>query len=230
IYGLNESSTVTMVIGADVTYPDKRDSLSPSVAAVVASMDCGATKYRALLCPQPPWTEFITDLFTRTKGAQPGGLIRDGVADLEFNKLLDTEVASIYKACEDGKLQLGTLVENDVCHSSIPDFYLCSAKATQGALQGHAKPNRHVVLQNDNDFTEDQLHEITYSLCHVYAGCDTSVSLVTPVYYSRLAATRGRELLEGYMADIDSSTSVTVEQARVLLDLPPKIANTMFFL
>ncbi|GJZ86314.1 putative ribonuclease H-like domain-containing protein [Tanacetum coccineum] len=30
---------------------------------VVASMDCSATKYKALLCPQPAWTESITDLF-----------------------------------------------------------------------------------------------------------------------------------------------------------------------
>ncbi|PWA43934.1 protein argonaute 5 [Artemisia annua] len=95
---------------------------------------------------------------------------------------------------------------------------------------GHAKLNRHVVLWNDNDLTADQLQEITYSLCHVYARCNTSVSLVTPVYYSHLAAARGREYLEGYMADIDSSTSVTVKQARALLDLPPNIANTMFFL
>ncbi|GJT83412.1 serine/arginine-rich splicing factor RS2Z33-like protein isoform X1 [Tanacetum coccineum] len=70
-----------------------------------------------------------------------------------------------------------TLVENDVCHSSMPDFYLCSAKATQG----HAKPNRHIVLQSDNDFMADQLHEITY---------------ITLVYYSHRVAAKGREHLE----------------------------------
>ncbi|GJS57608.1 hypothetical protein Tco_0652392 [Tanacetum coccineum] len=47
---------------------------------VVASMDCGATKYKALLCPQPAWTESITDLFfpsTTTGAAWRQGMLLD---------------------------------------------------------------------------------------------------------------------------------------------------------
>nr|GEV78099.1 argonaute-like protein [Tanacetum cinerariifolium] len=78
-------------------------------------------------------------------------------------RLLETEVTSIYEACsswgdnyhqkvtcvviqkrhhtcfssmdtEDGKVQLGSVVESDVCHTRMPDFYLCSAEVNYQKL------------------------------------------------------------------------------------------------
>lgn len=116
---------VTIIFGADVTHPQPGEDSSPSIAAVVASMDWPqVTKYRGLVSAQAHREEIISDLYTVTedpnKGIVHGGMIReqliafrratgrkpdrilfyrDGVSEGQFSQVLLREVDAIRKAC-----------------------------------------------------------------------------------------------------------------------------------
>ncbi|KAI9194708.1 hypothetical protein LWI28_008483 [Acer negundo] len=119
------SDSPTIIIGADVTHPQPGEDSSPSIAAVVASMDWPeVTKYRGLVSAQTHRDEIIKDLYTSTQDAQRGvvhgGMIRDllrafrmstghkphkiifyrdGVSEGQFNQVLLHEVEAIRQAC-----------------------------------------------------------------------------------------------------------------------------------
>ncbi|VAH95688.1 unnamed protein product [Triticum turgidum subsp. durum] len=123
----------TIVFGADVTHPAAGEDASPSIAAVVASMDWPeVTKYKCLVSSQGHREEIIADLYTETKDPQKGlvggGMIRelllsfyratgckphriifyrDGVSDGQFSQVLLYEMDAIRKAC--ATLQAGYL-------------------------------------------------------------------------------------------------------------------------
>ncbi|KAL3518467.1 hypothetical protein ACH5RR_021056 [Cinchona calisaya] len=115
----------TIIFGADVTHPQPGEDSSPSIAAVVASMDWPeATKYRGLVSAQRHREEIIQDLYNiygdQKKGMVHGGMIRelllafrrstnrkperiifyrDGVSEGQFNQVLLEEMDAIRKAC-----------------------------------------------------------------------------------------------------------------------------------
>ncbi|XBH82567.1 hypothetical protein VPH35_071191 [Triticum aestivum] len=123
----------TIVFGADVTHPAAGEDASPSIAAVVASMDWPeVTKYKCLVSSQGPREEIIADLYTETmdpqRGRVGGGMIRelllsfyratgckphriifyiDGVSEGQFSQVLLYEMDAIRKAC--ATLQAGYL-------------------------------------------------------------------------------------------------------------------------
>ncbi|KAG0548151.1 hypothetical protein BDA96_01G142000 [Sorghum bicolor] len=130
----------TIIFGADVTHPAPGEDASPSIAAVVASMDWPeVSKYRCLVSSQGHREEIIADLFTQVKDPQKGllhgGMIRellvsfyrangsrkpsriifyrDGVSEGQFSQVLLYEVDAIRKACaslEEGYLPPVTFV------------------------------------------------------------------------------------------------------------------------
>lgn len=84
-----------------------------------------------------------------------------------------------------GNLHPGLVIDSEVVHSTYVDFYLQS----QGGLKGTSRPGHYVVLKNDAGLTVDQLQELSFALCHVYAAATRSVSIPAPVYYAdRLCA------------------------------------------
>lgn len=119
------SDRPTIIFGADVTHPQPGEDSSPSIAAVVASMDWPqVTKYRALVSAQPHREEIIQDLYHKRedpkKGVIHGGMIRellvsfykatrmkphriifyrDGVSEGQFSQVLLHEMEAIRKAC-----------------------------------------------------------------------------------------------------------------------------------
>ncbi|KAJ0982366.1 hypothetical protein J5N97_010621 [Dioscorea zingiberensis] len=129
----------TIIFGADVTHPSPGEDASPSIAAVVASMDWPeVTKYRALVSAQEHRQEMIKDLFTESQNPDGvtifGGMIRehlrafrratnqiphriifyrDGVSEGQFSHVLLYEMDAIRKACaslQDGYLPPVTFV------------------------------------------------------------------------------------------------------------------------
>ncbi|KAI5388901.1 protein argonaute 5 [Lathyrus oleraceus] len=129
----------TIIFGADVTHPQPGEDLSPSIAAVVASMDWPwVTRYRGIVSAQVHREEIIQDLFKviedPQKGNRPAGMIRellvaffkstgckpkriifyrDGVSEGQFSQVLLYEMDAIRKACvsiEDGYLPKVTFV------------------------------------------------------------------------------------------------------------------------
>uniref|UniRef100_A0A5B6ZD42 Protein argonaute 5 n=1 Tax=Davidia involucrata TaxID=16924 RepID=A0A5B6ZD42_DAVIN len=111
----------TIIFGADVTHPQPGEDSSPSIAAVVASMDWPeVTKYRGLVSAQPHREEIIQDLYKLNQDHSHGGIIRelliafrrstghkphriifyrDGVSEGQFNQVLLYEMDAIRRAC-----------------------------------------------------------------------------------------------------------------------------------
>ncbi|KAH9738150.1 protein argonaute MEL1 [Citrus sinensis] len=95
----------TIIFGADVSHPQPGEDSSPSIAAVVASMDWPAvTTYRGLVSAQQHREEIIQDLFKvqqdPTRGPVNAGMIRDGVSEGQFSHVLLSEMDAIRKACQ----------------------------------------------------------------------------------------------------------------------------------
>ncbi|GMP69181.1 hypothetical protein CsSME_00028532 [Camellia sinensis var. sinensis] len=115
----------TIIFGADVTHSQPGDDASPSIVAVVASMDWPeVTKYRGLVSAQGHKEEIIQDLYKTYQDPQRGtvhcGMIRelliafktstgqkphriifyrDSVSEGQFNQVLLHEMDAIRKAC-----------------------------------------------------------------------------------------------------------------------------------
>ncbi|XP_062211605.1 protein argonaute 7-like [Phragmites australis] len=101
-----------MFMGADVTHPHPLDDWSPSVAAVVASMNWpSANKYISRMRSQTHRKEIIEHLdvmagelieeFLKEVGKLPSRIIvfRDGVSETQFYKVMKEELRAVHLAC-----------------------------------------------------------------------------------------------------------------------------------
>ncbi|PKY15738.1 Piwi-domain-containing protein [Rhizophagus irregularis] len=102
----------------------------------------------------------------------------------------------------------GTVVETDITHPFEFDFYLLS----HAGITGTSRPTHYQVLYDENGFDADGLQTLSYNLCHTYARCTRSVSLVPPVYYAHLAATRAK-FYSSYDFDTGETTFEAVKEA-----------------
>ncbi|XP_050237879.1 protein argonaute 7 [Mercurialis annua] len=109
---LLHSDEAVIFMGADVTHPHPLDDFSPSVAAVVGSMNWpAANKYVSRMRSQTHRQEIIQDLgamakelldeFFQEVGKLPKRIIffRDGVSETQFYKVLQVELQAIKEAC-----------------------------------------------------------------------------------------------------------------------------------
>lgn len=71
-------------------------------------------------------------------------------------------------------------------------------------LIGTSRPSHYTVIEDDNDFSANDLQKLTYYLCHTYVRCTKSISTPAPVAYAHLAAYRARQ---HYMSQIEESTT-----------------------
>lgn len=100
-----------IIFGADVTHPSPGDTKTPSIAAVVASLDPNASRYCATVRVQDHREEIINDLanmirelliqFYKKTKAKPRKIIfyRDGVSEGQFDQVLKYEVRAVQEAC-----------------------------------------------------------------------------------------------------------------------------------
>ncbi|XP_074274658.1 protein argonaute PNH1-like isoform X2 [Silene latifolia] len=128
---LTDKGEPTIIFGADVTHPSSREGSTPSIAAVVASMDWPeVTYYKGVVSTQGPGEEIITGLYTQyveDNKIKPFGMIRellksyyrlnnqqkpkriifyrDGVCETQFANVLLHEMKAIKLAC--ATLELG---------------------------------------------------------------------------------------------------------------------------
>ncbi|KAG6045228.1 hypothetical protein E4U39_002591 [Claviceps sp. Clav50 group G5] len=82
----------------------------------------------------------------------------------------------------------GTLVEREVTHPFMWDFYLSS----HVAIQGTARPVHYHVILDEMGLPVNDLQKMIYQQCYSYARSTTAVSLHPAVYYAHLAGARAR--------------------------------------
>uniref|UniRef100_A0ACD5UBX9 Uncharacterized protein n=1 Tax=Avena sativa TaxID=4498 RepID=A0ACD5UBX9_AVESA len=185
---------------------------------------------------------------------------RDGVSESQFSQVLLHEVDAIRKACmsldehylppitfvvvqkrhqtrlfpfattrdpEPKGILPGTVVDYGICDPWGFDFYLSSH-----ASEGSCRPTHYNVLFDENHFTPGALQSITYNLCYIYARCTRSVSIVAPVYYAHLAASRGRSY-QGNFGDGSSIRETTPsDELPEFLQVPKidgNVSEVMFY-
>ncbi|KRZ04635.1 Protein argonaute-2 [Trichinella zimbabwensis] len=149
-------------------------------------------------------------------------LYRDGVSEGQFYQVLQHELGAMREACimlergyqpgityvavqkrhhtrlfcaekrdmqgKSGNIPAGTAVDSGITHPQEFDFYLCS----HAGIQGTSRPSYYHVLWDDNNFSADEMQQLTYQLCHTYVRCTRSVSIPAPAYYAHLVAFRAR--------------------------------------
>lgn len=147
---------------------------------------------------------------------------RDGVSEGQFSQVLDFEVKDLKRAFQEANLTIprftvivatkrhrirffpkpgekgaadkndnpvpGLLVEHDATHMFHWDFFL----ASHVAIQGTARPVHYHVLLDEAGCNPNDLQKMIYHQCYQYVRSTTPVSLHPAVYYSHLAAARGR--------------------------------------
>ncbi|CAB4439380.1 unnamed protein product [Rhizophagus irregularis] len=165
---------------------------------------------------------------------------RNGVSKSQFMYVLESELAAIKYACQSleadyrptitfvviqkrhhtrffpiekknadksGNCLPGTVVDMDITHPFEFDFYLLS----HAGLHGTSRPTYYQVLYDENGFDANRLQTLSYNLCHTHVCCTRAVSLVPPVYYARLAATRARLYSFSFRnTDTESSEGVAI--------------------
>lgn len=213
----------------------------------------------------------LVNTFAKLNNVRPKKIVvfRDGVSDSQFDMVLNEELRDLkmtiyeehYKPTitlvvaqkrhhtrlfledqggdERRNISPGTVVDTVVVHRFEYDFYLCSH---YGQL-GTSKPTHYYVLSDDHNFTSDQLQKLIYQMCFTFARCTKPVSLVPPVYYADLVATRGRMFQEVMLemqpppstmssnslassASASSTASLDVE----FYKLHPELQDNMFFI
>ncbi|KAI9329730.1 Piwi domain-containing protein [Obelidium mucronatum] len=165
--------------------------------------------------------EHLLQFQQRAKGRLPDRVIffRDGVSEGQFGEVALQEVQNLKKAfrdighqikltflvvnkrhshrffCQDqregdrkGNVMAGTVIDSGITHPFEFDFFLNSHQG----LQGTSRAAHYHVLYDENNFTPDDLQEVCYRMCYLFARASRSVSIVPAVYYAHLMAYRAR--------------------------------------
>ncbi|KHJ87079.1 piwi domain protein [Oesophagostomum dentatum] len=84
----------------------------------------------------------------------------------------------------------GTVIDNTVVSPKLFDFYL----ASQIGAIGTTRPAHYTVVVDEWMLSADQIYEMCYKLCFLYARCRIPVSLPCPVYYAHLVCEKAKEV------------------------------------
>jgi eukaryotic translation initiation factor 2C len=92
-----------------------------------------------------------------------------------------------------GNVKPGLIVEREITHPYLFDFYLTS----HSSLQGTSRPCHYHVLFDENKFQVDEIQDFTNKLCYNFQRSTRAVSIPAPTYYAHCAAKRARSHLDG---------------------------------
>ncbi|CAG8560251.1 68_t:CDS:2 [Paraglomus occultum] len=92
-----------------------------------------------------------------------------------------------------GNVKPGLIVEREITHPYLFDFYLTS----HSSLQGTSRPCHYHVLFDENKFQVDEIQDFTNKLCYNFQRSTRAVSIPAPTYYAHCAAKRARSHLNG---------------------------------
>ncbi|XP_065345173.1 protein argonaute-2-like [Cloeon dipterum] len=186
---------------------------------------------------------------------------RDGVGDSQFETVLRAELSAIQRAvemvglkpnitflvvqkrhhtrffpnCEErnsmadknGNVPAGFVVDTTITHPRDMDFYLVSHQS----ILGTSRPTKYKMLYDDANMNEDEVQQLTFYLCHLYARCNRSVSYPAPTYYAHHAATRAKEYYTELTINVNDENALKRESVK-LNDLMSSftVKHPMFFM
>ena len=87
-----------------------------------------------------------------------------------------------------GNSKPGLIVEREVTHPFLFDFYLNS----HVAIQGTARPVHYYVILDEAQCPVNELQRMIYHQCYSYVRSTTPVSIHPAIYYAHLAGSRAR--------------------------------------
>ncbi|KAI3763986.1 hypothetical protein L2E82_13984 [Cichorium intybus] len=169
-----------MFIGADVNHPAPSNDSSPSVAAVVGSVNTAATRYAARVSPQKHRKEEIVNFgslcvdlvntYYTVNGVKPDKIIvfRDGVSDGQFDMVLNKEMVDMKKA-----------LYTDSYRPAIT-FVVAQKRHTTRLFLNNGNEVGNVPPGTVVDTTIVQPFEFDFYLCSHFGGMGTS----KPTHYS----------------------------------------------
>lgn len=97
-----------------------------------------------------------------------------------------------YEKVQYANVSSGTVVDNGIVDPQYKMFYL---KSHPGKL-GTAKSSKYVILENEQNWSVDQLQRLCYHLCYNSIRTRNSNAIPTPIRYADLCAHRGKLHLE----------------------------------
>ncbi|KAL7605763.1 hypothetical protein Lser_V15G15279 [Lactuca serriola] len=169
-----------MFIGADVNHPAPSNESSPSVAAVVGSVNPTATRYAARVSPQTHRKEEIVNFgslcvdlvntYYNINGTKPNKIIvfRDGVSDGQFDMVLNKEMVDMKKALYDKS------------YRPAITFVIAQKRHTTRLFLNNGNEVGNVPPGTVVDTTIVQPFEFDFYLCSHFGGMGTS----KPCHYS----------------------------------------------
>ncbi|KAM7259840.1 hypothetical protein ACFE04_015581 [Oxalis oulophora] len=238
-----------MFIGVDVNHPGSGNNTSPSVAAVVATMNWPAiNRYAARIWPQDHRTENISkfgakclelvEAYANLNKVKPDKIVvfRDGVSEGQFDMALNGELMEMKKAFWE--------------MSYFPTIMLIVAQKRHHARlfldnrTGNVPPgtvvDTRITHQTDFDCylsshfgnigTSKPTHyqQLIYNLCLTFARCSKPVSLAPPVYYADLVAYRGQLYHKALLMKQPDAFEAAFDERHYKQH--PSIENLMYFI
>lgn len=226
-----------MMIGVDVSHGQHGQQGIPqaSLAAITMSMDKDCVQYAACCqtngyrvevlnrdCVQKTVGSLIEQWCAINQGApQHVFYFRDGVAEGEFDKVLQQEIDEVrnmfIEKARGAKPKITVIVgtkrhhirffpvnqaDGDKNGNPLPGtivetevthpFHYDFYLCSHFALQGTARPVHYHVLLDEIHMPVDLLQTMIYQQCYQYMRSTTPVSLHPAIYYAHLAAARAR--------------------------------------
>ncbi|KAF2302877.1 hypothetical protein GH714_010024 [Hevea brasiliensis] len=179
------------VIGADVNHPGARNKTSPSIAAVVATVNWpAANRYAARVRPQYHRKEKIlnfgdmcfelVETYVRLNRVKPGNIVifRDGVSEGQFDMVLNEELTDLRRAFKSSNYAPTiTLIVAQKRHQTR----LFPGNRSSGSSNGNVSPGTVVDTKIVHPF------EFDFYLCSHYGSLGTS----KPTHYHVLCDEHG---------------------------------------
>ncbi|KAJ7152962.1 argonaute-like protein [Mycena filopes] len=228
----------TMMVGIDVTHPGRTSREgSPSIAAVVASVDDNFVQFPASLRIQRPdpnrmAKEMLSELrdmlverlllYEKKNKVLPQRIIvfRDGVSEGQFDIVIREEKAQILEAFH----KLSTAARGSKPYRPLLSIVICGKRhharfyPTSSDLadrNGNTRPgtvvDKGVTAVFDFDFYLQAHAGLqgtgSNDFSYLYARATKAVSLIPAAYYADLACERGRYYLNEFMVDDSRASS-----------------------
>ena len=115
------------------------------------------------------------------------------------------------------------------------DFFL----ASHSAIKGTSRIPHYHVLKNSANLDADQVHKLTFELCHMYARSTRLVSIPAPTYYAHLAAEKApflmtdfKEFLGGFDASSATGTHASgrSDASAEFVEVPEALQHKLYYL